>query len=53
VDLPLEAIREQIRRGIEIVVHQERDAGGARRVTEIVELSPDRGDPYVLARIGP
>ena len=53
VDLPLEAIREQIRRGIEIVVHQERDAGGARRVTEIVEVSPDRGDPYVLTRIGP
>src|SRR5207245_7802169 len=28
IDLPLEAIREQIRRGIEVVVHQERDASG-------------------------
>jgi pilus assembly protein CpaF len=53
VDLPLEAIREQIRRGIEVVVHQERDANGARRIVEIAELSADRGDPYVLTRVGP
>jgi pilus assembly protein CpaF len=53
VDLPLEAIREQIRHGIEIVLHQERDPSGARRIVEIAELSSDRGDPYVLTRIGP
>jgi pilus assembly protein CpaF len=53
VDLPLEAIRDQIRHGIEIVLHQERDANGARRIVEIAELSSDRGDPYVLTRIGP
>jgi pilus assembly protein CpaF len=53
VDLPLEAIREQIRHGIEVVLHQERDANGARRIVEIAELSSDRGDPYVLTRIGP
>ncbi|HEV8535821.1 MAG TPA: CpaF family protein [Candidatus Limnocylindria bacterium] len=53
VDLPLEAIREQIRRGIDIVVHQERDSSGARRVVEIAELAADRGDPYSLDRIYP
>jgi pilus assembly protein CpaF len=53
IDLPLEAIREQIRRGIDVIVHQERDPSGARRVVEIVELSPERGDPYTLARVYP
>jgi pilus assembly protein CpaF len=53
IDLPLEAIREQIRRGIDIVVHQERDAGGVRRIVEIGELSPERGDPYTLTRVYP
>jgi pilus assembly protein CpaF len=53
IDLPLEAIREQIRRGIDVVVHQERDAGGVRRIVEIAELSPERGDPYILRRVYP
>ena len=53
IDLPLEAIREQIRRGIDVVVHQERDAAGVRRITEIAELSPERGDPYTLHRVYP
>jgi pilus assembly protein CpaF len=51
IDLPLEAIREQIRQGIDIVVHQERDATGVRRVVEVAELAADRGDPYELTRI--
>src|SRR6185503_5209558 len=53
IDLPLEAIREQIRRGIDIVVHQERDASGVRRIVEIAALSPERGDPYTLSRVYP
>ena len=53
IDLPLEAIREQIRRGIDVVVHQERDPSGVRRVVEIAELSPERADPYRLSRIYP
>lgn len=32
------AIAEQVQRGIDLVVHLERGAGGARRVTEIVEV---------------
>ena len=53
IDLPLEAIREQIRRGIDVIVHQERDPSGVRRVVEIAELSPERADPYRLTRIYP
>jgi len=48
LDLPLPAIQEQIRRGIEIVVHQERGQDGRRRIVEIVELDPESRDGYAL-----
>jgi pilus assembly protein CpaF len=48
VDLPLTAIREQIRRGIEIVVQQQRMSDGARRITHVVEVVPDSRDAYEL-----
>ena len=48
VDLPLRAIREQIRRGIDIVVHQERDPAGSRRIVEIAELDPEDAETYRL-----
>ena len=48
VDLPLPAIQEQIRRGIEIVIHQERGPDGRRRIVEIAELDPEGGDRYTL-----
>ena len=38
VGLPHEAIREQVRRGIELVVHLARGADGARRVVEVGEV---------------
>jgi pilus assembly protein CpaF len=38
VGLPHEAIAEQARRGIDLIVHLERDADGARRVTELAEI---------------
>jgi pilus assembly protein CpaF len=37
--LPHEAIAEQVRRGIDVVVHIERLADGARRVTEIADVA--------------
>jgi pilus assembly protein CpaF len=37
--LPHEAIAGQVRRGIDLVVHVERLPGGARRVTEIAEVT--------------
>jgi pilus assembly protein CpaF len=38
VGLPLEAIREQVRRGIELVVHLARSPQGKRRVVEVGEV---------------
>ena len=39
VGLPHAAVAEQVRRGIDLVIHIERQAGGARRVTEIAAVS--------------
>jgi pilus assembly protein CpaF len=38
VGLPHAAVAEQVRRGIDLVVHLERGANGSRRVTEIAEV---------------
>ena len=38
VGLPHEAIREQLARGLDLVVHMARDGDGARRVTEVGEV---------------
>ena len=48
LDLPLVAIRDQIARAIELVVHQERSADGARRITEVAEISAGTSDGYRL-----
>ncbi len=39
VGLPHEAIAEQVRRGIDLVVHLRREADGSRRVSELAECS--------------
>ena len=51
IDLPLAAIREQIRRGIEIVIQQQRLPDGRRRITHVVEVVPDARDTYELRPI--
>jgi pilus assembly protein CpaF len=38
VGLPHDAVAEQVRRGIDLVVHLQRDPDGGRRVTEIAEV---------------
>ena len=48
VDIPLAAVRDQIRHGIDLVVHQERDASGTRRIVAIAELDPSGVDGYSL-----
>lgn len=42
---PLEAIREQIRGGIDIVIHVTRTRTGHRRVDQIIELAHPQGQP--------
>ncbi len=39
VGLPHEAIREQLARGVDLVVHLSREPGGARQVTEVAEVT--------------
>ena len=39
VGLPHAAVAEQVRRGVDLVVHLERQPGGARRVTEIATVT--------------
>jgi pilus assembly protein CpaF len=51
LDLPLGAIQEQIRRGIEIVIHQERGADGRRRIVEIAEIEAEASDRYALRAV--
>jgi pilus assembly protein CpaF len=40
VDLPIQAIREQIVSGIQLVIHLARQADGSRKVTQISEILP-------------
>lgn len=49
VGLPHEVIRRQLARGIDLVAHLDRGAGGARRLIELAAL--DRDDPDLLHRI--
>ncbi len=42
VDLPVEAVREQIMSGIQLVVHLARQQDGSRKVTHISEIMPLR-----------
>jgi pilus assembly protein CpaF len=53
VELPLAAVREQIRRGIDVVVHQERTAEGRRAIASVSEMVVDGGGEYALRPIAP
>ncbi len=44
---PLQAIRRQVSRSIDVVVHLERTVGANRRVAEIVEVDEGDGEPSV------
>jgi pilus assembly protein CpaF len=43
VGLPHDAIREQVARGIDVVAHLDRGAGGSRHVVEVGEVMPVAG----------
>jgi pilus assembly protein CpaF len=49
VGLPYAAVAEQVQRGIDLVVHLERRADGARRVSEIAEVVRAAGGTAVRA----
>jgi len=51
MDLPLRAIREQISKAIELIVHQGRMKDGTRKVTNISEVHGMEGDIIVMQDI--
>jgi pilus assembly protein CpaF len=53
VGLPHEAIAEQVRRGIDLVVHLERRSDGARRVFEVAEVVKAAGGTGVRSLLLP
>jgi pilus assembly protein CpaF len=44
---PLAAIRRQVSRSIDVVIHLERDAAGRRAIAEVVEVEEGDGEPTV------
>ena len=48
MDLPLEAIREQVASSIELVVHMERMRDGTRRVVNVTEVQGMEGNIIIL-----
>jgi len=49
--LPVKAIREQISRAINLIVHQERMRDGSRKIVQITEVTGMEGDLIVLQDI--
>lgn len=51
IDLPVRAIREQVSRAINLIVHQGRLPDGSRRVTHITEIQGMEGDVITLQNL--
>jgi pilus assembly protein CpaF len=51
VDLPLRALREQIRSAIDVVVQQSRLKDGSRKVTHIAEITGMEGDKILMHNV--
>jgi pilus assembly protein CpaF len=51
VDLPIQAIREQVSRAMDLVVHQARLTDGTRRITHITEIQRMEGEVVTLQNL--
>ena len=51
MDLPVRAVREQVSRAINLIVHQSRLPDGTRRITHITEIAGMEGDIITLQNI--
>jgi len=51
IELPLHAVREQIARAVDIIVHVARTDGGARRVVELAEVTGMEGQTICMQTI--
>jgi pilus assembly protein CpaF len=44
LDLPLRAVREQVASAVHLIVHQQRQSDGRRRITRVTEIVGLRGE---------
>jgi pilus assembly protein CpaF len=51
MDLPIRAIREQIRSAVQVLVQQTRFASGARKVTSITEITGMESDTLMTQEL--
>ncbi|GAB4253675.1 MAG: CpaF family protein [Thermoleophilia bacterium] len=51
VELPVRAIREQVSRAIDLIVHQSRLSDGSRHITHITEVQAMEGDVITLQNL--
>lgn len=51
MDLPVKAIREQVSRALNLIVHQARLSDGTRRVTHVTEIQRMEGDIITLQNL--
>lgn len=51
VEIPLRAIREQIKSAVDIIVHQTRQKDGSRKITTIAEVAGMEGDTILLHNV--
>jgi pilus assembly protein CpaF len=50
-DLPVRAIREQVARALDVIVHEERFRDGSRRIVSVTEVQGMEGDVIVMQDI--
>jgi len=51
IDLPLKVLRQQAASAIDLIIHESRLRGGARKVTSITEVSGMEGDTIIMTEI--
>ena len=51
IELPVKVLREQVASAIDLIIHQSRLRGGARKVTSISEVSGMEGDAIIMTEI--
>ncbi len=51
MDLPLKAVREQVKSAVDIIVQQARMKGGSRKITAIAELTGMEGDTMLMHNV--
>ena len=51
IELPVKVLREQVASAIDLIIHESRLRGGARKITSITEVSGMEGDAIIMTEI--